>query len=191
MWDNYVSEATMPSNVFHGLTSLNHIELHGNQFTTFHEDLFQGLPSLTVGLDLYKNNITSLPEGLFRNLTLLPWIRLGDNQLTTLPSGLLRGLTSLNRLFLDNNKLARLPDDCFQGLTSLQWLHIGGNQDLECLPASLPPGVNVIHENGNPLTLPPCPTQVGTNCSTTPICAFFCICTMKLLYMCVGVALPS
>ena len=66
--------------------------------------LVGGLVSLKI-LNLAKNQLTSLPEGV-GGLVSLEGLHLGGNQLTSLPEGI-TALTGLQLLLLDDNPLVR------------------------------------------------------------------------------------
>jgi Leucine-rich repeat (LRR) protein len=109
------------------LTRLQWLFLHDNQLTTLPEDLFRGLERLQV-LTLCNNRLTALPEGLFRGLAELEVLHLSHNQLTFLPEGLFQGLTRLRNLSFNDNQLTTLPGGLFQGLQGLLYLHLFNNR---------------------------------------------------------------
>ena len=79
-------------------------------------------------LRLNSNNLTSLPQGIFSDLTSLELLDLASNHLTTLPQGIFSGLTSLETLWLEHNSLTTLPQGIFSDLTSLESLDLQHNQ---------------------------------------------------------------
>jgi carboxypeptidase N regulatory subunit len=54
-------------------------------------------------LVLSNNHLTTLPAGVFADLTRLLELVLSNNHLTTLPAGVFAGLTRLLALHLENN----------------------------------------------------------------------------------------
>ena len=64
----------------------------------------KGIYKYLKKLSITKNNLTSLPEGIFSGLTSLTNLELGENRYTTLPQGIFSGLT-LNYLWIRNNPL--------------------------------------------------------------------------------------
>ncbi|XP_052116186.1 receptor-like kinase TMK3 [Arachis duranensis] len=108
-------------------------------------------------LYLSNNNLSSIPEGCFHNLTSLGFLSLANN--TNLPpwtfpldlthsslqlyflnleaTNLMGSLPNLSHFFpdlntvsLSNNNLTSIPQGCFQGLPSLTWLWLENNTNL-------------------------------------------------------------
>ena len=52
---------------------------------------------------------------------------MNDNQLSSLPAGIFDNLTGLTRLYLNDNQLSTLPEGLFDGLTGLTSLHLNDN----------------------------------------------------------------
>ncbi|KAG5564762.1 hypothetical protein RHGRI_000836 [Rhododendron griersonianum] len=108
-------------------------------------------------LDLAKNNLSTLPDGIC-NLTCLKRLRLNGNKVSNLPSGIGR-LTSLESLYLARNSLCTLPHtigklSCLKELSvqynklsrlpseigdldSLEMLVLEGNNGFSALPESI------------------------------------------------------
>ena len=90
-----------------------------------------------VKIDLYKNQMSSLPSTIFANSTnQLKFLRLASNQFVTLPFDLFKGLTQLESLILDSNRLSLLPEAIFHGLESLKEIRLDNNE-LYQLPENL------------------------------------------------------
>lgn len=106
---------------------IHHLQFSNNQLDTLPEGLFQNLTTLRE-IILYGSQLTSLPENLFQNLTGLRKIVLDDGLLTSIPKGLFQGLINLESLSLRNNKLTELHEELFQGLTNLHFLFLDKNQ---------------------------------------------------------------
>jgi Leucine-rich repeat (LRR) protein len=87
----------------------------------------------TIRLDLYGNNLTSLPESI-QSLSNLKELNLTNNNLTSLPESI-QSLSKLQSLFLANNKLISLPES-IGGLYNLQELYVYNNK-LTNLPESI------------------------------------------------------
>ena len=128
---------TLPQGLFADLGSLQELDLDNNGLTTLPSDVFTGLGELTT-LDLGGNSlaVTTLPSDIFAGLNNLASLRLDNNGLTTLPSDVFTGLGSLAGLDLASNGLTTLPSDVFAGLGSLVGLDLASNS-----LTSLPPGV--------------------------------------------------
>ena len=80
--------------------------------STLPDGIFDELTSLTE-LNLGGNDLSTLPAGIFDELTSLTSLHLGDNDLSTLPGGIFDELTSLTELSLSENDLSTLPDGIF------------------------------------------------------------------------------
>ena len=112
---------------------------------TLPANVFDGLTALTV-LDLgYNSVLTTLPAGVFDGLTALTRLALTDNSLSTLPAGVFEPLTALTTLLLQRNPGApfsptavALPDD---GTVSFA----GGDVTLDGSGSGGPWGTNVTY----------------------------------------------
>lgn len=117
---------TLESSFLAGLSNLTTLTLHGNGITTLPQDLFQEMTMLQY-LDL-KDNALQLPVGVFDNLSNLLTLELGGNQMSHLEVGIFRNLSRLSRLNLWGNNLQNLTQDVFIGLSSLQFLDLSSNK---------------------------------------------------------------
>jgi len=61
-----------------------------------------------------KNNIDEIYD--LKNTEYIIELDLSDNNLTTLPENIFNNLTQLQRLYLDNNNLTTLPENIFNNL---------------------------------------------------------------------------
>ena len=148
---NSVSIASLQVDDFNGLTSLEGLELRGNQLASLPTGIFSDLDSL-ASLDLGGNSITNLPARLLSNLTGLTALNLSGNSLTELPVGVFVGLSSLSSLNLDSNALTGLPSNVFGDLTGLTTLSLNSNQ-LASLPDAIfnsPGNLTSVDLSGNP-----------------------------------------
>ena len=109
--------------------------LNHNQLATLPQGVFADLSNLE-SLYLSYNQLATLPQGVFAGLSSLDQLYLNHNQLATLPAHPFAGLAKLDRLHLERNQLTALPPDPFAGLASLTRLNLNDNQ-----LASLPPNV--------------------------------------------------
>ena len=90
--------------------------------------MFNGLPRL-ADLDIHKNALTTLPSGLFSELSNLSKLYVFDNdKLTTAEAGAFDGLDSLVGLLLADNDLTVLDAGVLRGLSNLSWLDANRNR---------------------------------------------------------------
>ncbi|XP_072048543.1 uncharacterized protein [Amphiura filiformis] len=115
---NLVCIPLLPSN-----TSLESIELFGNQLSHIPDEAFKGLHNL-ISLDLSSNNISDLYGDSFNGLHQLLVLNLFGNSLTNVTGTSFRDLTSLQTLDLRLNLITSLTATAFATLTSLEVLHI-------------------------------------------------------------------
>ena len=108
------------------------LDLWGNDLTTLPDGVFDNLAALEE-LRLFNNNLTTLPDGVFDNLAVLEELDLEGNDLTTLPDGVFDNLAALERLNLGLNALTTLPNGVFDNLAALTFLTLTRN-DLTALP---------------------------------------------------------
>lgn len=95
-------------------------------------------------LDLSENSLNIVWNAggcvdVFHHLDRLTFLNLSRNNLQTLPEGLFQGLVSLQALDLSGNLMAMLPDGLFQDLRSLQMLGLQGNPLVTLSPSVLQP----------------------------------------------------
>ncbi len=120
----YKSLNSLLSDDFEGLSSLQQLNLHGNDLTELPRGVFDGLSSLTH-LRLWDNDLTTLPDGAFDDLSNLEFIRLNRNQLEWLPPDLFEETPNLTGLHMDaNDQLACIHASQFDGLSSLELLEL-------------------------------------------------------------------
>ena len=97
-----------------------------NDLASLPDGIFDNLSSLEQ-LALYDNDLASLSDSVFDNLFNLEELYLAYNELTLLPNGVFDAVSNLKRLSLYSNELNSLPDGVFTGLSSLEFLEFDGN----------------------------------------------------------------
>ena len=112
--------------------------------TTLQENDFADLSGL-VQLWLMTNSLSSLPDGIFNGLSNLFILFLSDNPGISLHEGIFDGLSNLAMLRLDLNRLSSLPEGIFDGLTNLVYLYLNNN-DLSSLPEDVFAGLSLLQE---------------------------------------------
>ncbi|KAM9313166.1 leucine-rich repeat and transmembrane domain-containing protein 2 [Gastrophryne carolinensis] len=101
--------------------------LLNNRISSLPGGLFSNLTSLHR-LDLSNNFLDQIPPGLFAELGNLTEIRLRNNSIRGVERDLLQGLPQLRRLDLSLNFLAQLPAGLFDDLAVLHWLSLRSNR---------------------------------------------------------------
>ncbi|XP_077986540.1 uncharacterized protein LOC144440942 [Glandiceps talaboti] len=92
------------------------------------------LPSFATDLDLYRNDITSLPPGSLASLQQLEHLGLANNNIETLHSGCLQGLHQLKILIIKTNALSYIEPNAFRDVPKLEILDMSSNHDLRGIP---------------------------------------------------------
>lgn len=127
----------IPTGAFESLFNLRELHLQDNQLNS--QDIepaaFSDLSSLEY-LDLSNNNLSVVPGGLPKTLTLL---HLEKNSIQSIPADSLSILRNLEYLLIHNNKLRSraIHPSAFQGLKKLHTLHMYNNL-LERVPRGMP-----------------------------------------------------
>ena len=126
--------ATIPrdySNIFNGLTNLKQLDLSSNQMSSLPTTVFKPLIKLTF-LDLHDNDLGSVIQQdtgvLFSSQKNLLSLNLGNNDIITIPDELFKDLTSLENLQLSNNILSHWGTRSFNKTQKLKQLSMAYNQ---------------------------------------------------------------
>ncbi|CAM9849898.1 unnamed protein product [Ectocarpus sp. 6 AP-2014] len=110
-----------------------------------------------IFLDLGRNDLTTLPDGVFLDLTSMETLHIDVNDFGSLPDGIFQDLPALNKLDIWNSGLTSLTEGTFQGLTTVTKLYLHDNA-LSYLPSGIfqdPSALEIIWLNDNVLaTLP-------------------------------------
>ena len=121
---------------FRGLHALRALDLNRNFLETVPDGLFEDLRTVEE-VHLSGNLLNELPEGTFDGQTAnLSVLDLSANGLETLPEGALRNLAGLISLSLAGNGLAHLPAGLFDDLVELEELDLSANS-IDELPDGL------------------------------------------------------
>lgn len=116
---------TLTSRHLEGLHDLDKLSLNMNNLTKLPEDLFKDVENL-IELDLKNNNI-QLPKGIFRYIPKLEVLELGSNNISYLEPGIFRNLTKLRLLNLWGNRLQNLSRSVFSDVPNLESLDLNSN----------------------------------------------------------------
>ncbi|KAJ8033415.1 Toll-like receptor Tollo [Holothuria leucospilota] len=123
--NNFIT--SLPKDAFDDLSSLEGIDLKGNQMNHIESGTFYQLSNLRF-LFLNNNNLTRIENGIF-NITSggLEELNLSSNFISAIDQGAFDETRSIRRLELDNNNIKSLPYGIFDNLENLSYLKIGGN----------------------------------------------------------------
>ncbi|XP_067272516.1 slit homolog 1b isoform X2 [Pseudorasbora parva] len=112
----------LPRGIPHNVTELY---LDGNLFVAVPKEL-SAFKRLQL-VDLSNNNISSLSNSSFANMSQLTTLILSYNALRCIPARVFRGLASLRLLSLHGNDISELHQEVFSDAASLSHLAIGAN----------------------------------------------------------------
>lgn len=107
--------------------SLRQLHLHKNEITSIPAGVFAN-PSSLRELILAENGIHDLASGTFAGLDSLRVLGLDGNRISEPSAGAFTGVPALRRLFLSGNPISELPPDIFSGLSRLQLLALAEMQ---------------------------------------------------------------
>ncbi|XP_024068517.1 leucine-rich repeat and immunoglobulin-like domain-containing nogo receptor-interacting protein 4 [Terrapene carolina triunguis] len=102
------------------------LDLSKNRIRTLHQGMFSRLQPLKE-LDLSENIISNIEPGAFNSLQKLMTLRLKSNQLKIVPPGIFTGLPNLTILDISENKIVIFLDHSFKDLFNLRKLEAGDN----------------------------------------------------------------
>ena len=115
---------------------MTYLSVSGNDLSTLPAGVFDELTKLEE-LYLRNNGLTSLRADAFDALTSLEKLYIDTNELTALPAGVFDELTKLQDLQLYDNELSTLPDEVFEQLTALTQLSLFNNPGAPFSPTAV------------------------------------------------------
>ncbi|XP_039550824.1 vasorin a [Pimephales promelas] len=95
-----------------------------------------GLPSSTKNLYVFQNNINTLQQQDFVELSELGMLDLSQNALSEIPDRVFSPLSSLHNLDLSSNRITQISKDSFTGLVNLERLYLYSNLIQSIHPAA-------------------------------------------------------
>lgn len=118
---------------FSGQGSLGHLYLYENKLTTISRNTFKGLFNKSgynyANFDISKNEIHSIENGAFANMSNLKYLSLSENKIKMLNDHVFDGLTSLENIGLNKNQLEmETIGDSLQSLPSVKSLGLSFNK---------------------------------------------------------------
>lgn len=96
----------------------------------------RGLPSSTKNLYVFQNNINTLQQQDFVELSELGMLDLSQNALSEIPDRVFSSLSSLLNLDLSSNRITQISKDSFTGLVNLERLYLYSNLIQSIHPAA-------------------------------------------------------
>lgn len=127
-----------------GLSGLKAFDLGRNNLKTLPEGIFLHTPKLT-GIYVVENQIEKYPPGLLSKLAFLEDFHSAYNQITELPEGFFSDTKSLKSVGLHHNRLTKLPTGLFADLPALELVHLDVNE-IVTLPEDLLKGAKKLEE---------------------------------------------
>nr|XP_057933981.1 carboxypeptidase N subunit 2-like [Doryrhamphus excisus] len=121
---NNISEVA--DGTFSMLPKLNVLNLRGNRLSIFSDKVFGSEGTNVTQLDLRGNRLTELSS--LSTLTSLTDLLLSSNQLSRLPEDIFRNITTLENLDLSENQLMSLPEKIFADLKNMKIIYLHKNQ---------------------------------------------------------------
>lgn len=122
---------SIDADAFTNCRNLIYLELYGNQIHSLPSYVFTPLKKLEWLL-FTQNHLKSINPDSFTNLPNLTWLKLNENEITEIPPKAFTSLKKLESLHLVINKINKLYSESFEGLDSLYtlMLHINEIPDL-------------------------------------------------------------
>ena len=106
------------------------LQLSPQSITSIPDGGFDACPYTNVtGLDLYKNDITTVGARAFARLAALEWLYLGGNAITWMAPTSLDGLLRLESLWLHENRLGAFDYGALVNMAALRTLTLKGQKD--------------------------------------------------------------
>ncbi|XP_029165682.1 toll-like receptor Tollo [Nylanderia fulva] len=106
-------------------TNLQELYLADNQLKSL--DFVSSLSNTLTEFVASGNHISSIPDGVFSELSRLRFLNFDDNEIKALQSDVFQGLESLRSLTLMSNNITTIELSAFKGLTALETLDLHRN----------------------------------------------------------------
>ncbi|KRX19266.1 Leucine-rich repeat-containing protein 15, partial [Trichinella nelsoni] len=118
----------LDANQFLSFPSMKVLSLASNRLSNLHPDAFKGCCSTLEVLSLQRNQIESLPDGLFASMGNLSKLFLSENNLTNLDENIFHGMEQLNVLSVSHNRLRAFHRRALVNFQALEKLYLNDNQ---------------------------------------------------------------
>jgi Leucine-rich repeat (LRR) protein len=110
-----------------GFTSLEWLRLGKNEISSLPEDLFKDTTQLRF-LGLSENKITLLPANIFKSLTKLEKVNLNHNQINEIPEGFISNNLQLQVFSIAENNIKNISENLFKDLHQLNYVNLFNNK---------------------------------------------------------------
>lgn len=122
------SLSTLEEMSFYGLSSLSFLDLSKNKLSSLPNGLFLScIHSLEV-LDLSHNIISNVAKSYFSSVSSLQVLDLGFNMIETIDNNAFENLNMLTNLKLTENSITLLPETLFKNVFSLKTINLNQNK---------------------------------------------------------------
>lgn len=121
---------SLPSDIFHELDTLVHLEISYNNFDYVESKLFKNLLSLKI-LEMKDIGVENVSNGMFNGLYELTDLDLRGNHIRILTTDTFSGLSAMKILLLNDNFISQVYLSFFRHMSLLNKLSLNGNP-IEC-----------------------------------------------------------
>jgi Leucine-rich repeat (LRR) protein len=108
------------------MPQLTYLDLYGNQIESLPEDVFNDMVNLEILL-VSSNKIKLLPPKLLWNMPKLKEFKANRNQIELIPRDFFKNNRELEKLLIDENKIRRIEVDLSLVLPKLKYLNLEKN----------------------------------------------------------------
>ena len=112
---------------FKGFFKLKQLNISGGR-AAIDEHAFDDIKDNVEMINLSDNQLQTIPENVFTNLTRLKYLEFNYNKLTRLNGSLFRNLPKLNIVKFEYNKISDIDDNVFQNVPKLETIYFFNNQ---------------------------------------------------------------
>lgn len=109
-------------------TRLILVDLESNLIPELFTETFQPISESLLYLLLHNNRLSSLPTGIFANLSALNYLELDNNPITELSPNIFDSLKSLNFLSLQSTNLSSLPPQLLANTQKITEINLSRNE---------------------------------------------------------------
>ena len=126
---------TINKNLFSGLSTIDRIDFSYNKIKCLPENLFYIMKSeeegdnlkAIAGINFSNNQITTIPNDLFKGILSIQGINFSFNQIISLPENLFLDVNTLWDLNFSNNLIKHVPDNLFSTISEAKGINFSDN----------------------------------------------------------------